>query len=243
MSAPESTRSAGLHLSRRPLLLVNGATRTVQRLLGHPHLGQLVQPRSWNAIAPIAVSGAPWAADNDALARIDPDAYLTMLDRIAAADRARLLFVTVPDAVERRADGTIHGDWQGTRWLWQAWRGALTRRGLPTALVAQDGATVDSVPWDELAALFIGGSDEFKEGVAAASLIHAAKQRGRWVHVGRVNSARRERLLLPLGVDSFDGGQYSRYSERYIAPCLQRLEVAQCGLARFDEDSHEHGSV
>jgi len=224
----------------RPLVLVNGATRTVQRLLGHPHLGRLVQPRSWNAIGNIAASGAPWAADNDALARINPDAYLGMLDRIAAVERTRLLFVTVPDAVEVLADGSIRGDWSATCWLWKAWRGAVSRRGLPAALVAQDGATVDSVPWHELDALFIGGSDHFKEGLAAASLIRAAKQRGLWVHVGRVNSERREKLLLPLGVDSFDGGQYSRFSERYLGPCLQRLAVQQARLGLVDEDDDGH---
>src|SRR5690242_16426279 len=83
-----------------PLLLVSGATRTVARLAGHPHLGRLVQPRNGNKISDVAASGLWWAADNDALAGLDPDAYLTMLDQIATTDTSRLLFVTVPDGVE-----------------------------------------------------------------------------------------------------------------------------------------------
>ena len=83
------------------ILLVSGATTTVTRYAGHPALGRLVQPRSWNRVDAIARSGQPWGADNDALAGVKPDAYLSMLDAIARAPRDQLKFVAAPDAVER----------------------------------------------------------------------------------------------------------------------------------------------
>lgn len=157
-------------------MLVCGATRTVARLDGHPHLGSLVQPRAGNRIADIAQSGRWWAADNDALAGLDPDRYLRMLDQIAAADTRRLLFVTAPDDAQMTPEGP-RVTWVGTLALWRSWRRALIRRGLPAAIALQDGATVDTVPWGELAAVFVGGSDAFKDGPVAAALLVEAGRR------------------------------------------------------------------
>jgi len=77
--------------------------------------------------------------------------------------------------------------------------------GYPAAFVVQDGATIDTVPWDTFDVLFVGGSTEFKLGAQARALIWHAKSRGMWVHCGRVNSNKRYRLMAALGVDSADG--------------------------------------
>lgn len=153
--------------------------------MGHPHLGRFTQPRSKNSLAELAGCGMWWAADNDALAGLDVDAYLTMLDGIAAGPRERLLFVTAPDAAEMTPTGP-RVSWEGTLWLWRSWRRALTARGLPLAIVLQDGARADTVPWGELNAVFLGGSDAFKDGPVAAGLLVEAGRRGLWRHVGRV---------------------------------------------------------
>lgn len=208
------------------ILLVNGATATVRRYAGHPALGRLVQPRSGNDIGALAACGMPWAADNDALAGVQPDALLAMWNAIAAADTSRLLFVTAPDAVELTPAGP-RGDWHGTRWLWRCWLPALRARNLPAAIVAQDGATAESVPWDDIRALFIGGSDAFKLGPAAAMLCGSARARGVHVHVGRVNSMRRLGYIERMGADSFDGGQFSMFPDTYIPRYLARLEYRQ----------------
>lgn len=208
-----------------PLLLVGGATATIRRLSPHPHLGRFTQPRSGNDLAELAGSGLWWAADNDALQGLDVDAYLAMVDRIAAGDRSRLLFVTAPDAAEMAPTGP-RISWEGTVWLWRSWRRALAARALPLAIVLQDGATTDSVPWDEVAAVFLGGSDGWKDGPAAAALLVEARRRGKWRHVGRMNTQRRERLLLPL-CESFDGTQYSRWPDTHIPACLARLATRQ----------------
>jgi hypothetical protein len=211
------------------ILLVSGATTTVARYAGHPALGRLVQPRSWNRVDAIARSGQPWGADNDALAGVKPDAYLSMLDAIARAPRDQLKFVAAPDAVERTPHGIV-GSWEGTLWLWRCWQPALVARGLPPAIVLQDGATADSVPWDELAAVFVGASTRWKLSRTAELLVGMARARGLWTHVGRVNTMPRLARVEAMGVNSFDGSQFSRWPQKYIPPFLARLEIQQHAL-------------
>lgn len=208
------------------ILLVSGATRTVARFAGHPALGRLVQPRSWNRIDAIARSGMPWGADNDALAGVKPDQYLRMLDQLAQAPREHLKFVAAPDAVERTSEGIV-GSWEGTLWLWRCWRPALKNRGLPAAIVLQDGATPDSVPWDELQAVFVGASTRWKLSRTAEILVRMACARGLWVHVGRVNTMGRLARVEAMGADSFDGGQFSKWPSKYLPAFLARLEYRQ----------------
>ncbi len=210
----------------RPVILVSGATSTVAQLAGHPHLGRLTQPRCGNPISDIASSGMPWAADNDALAGVQPDDLLRMWDAIERAERQHLRLVTLPDAVELTPAGP-RGSWEGTLWLFRCWLPAARRRGLPVAIVGQDGAAEDTVPWDDVDALFVGGSTRWKEGPEAADLCRAAKRRGKWVHVGRVNTWRRWQLFEPLGVDSFDGTQFSMFPDTYLPTWLERLRHRQ----------------
>ena len=218
-------RAQGSLPQNRPLLLVSGATTTVRQFAGHPHLGRLIQPRSGNSIDELANCGMWWAADNDALAGIDPDRLFAMLDAMATTDRSRCLFGTVPDAVEMTATGP-RGSWEGTLWLFRAWRRAYEQRGIPPAIVLQDGATVESVPWDEVAAVFVGGSTTWKEGLEAAGIIQAARARGVWVHVGRINSVRRLQLF-EAAIDSFDGGKFSMYPDTYIPEWLELLGLPE----------------
>lgn len=211
------------------ILLVSGATATVDRLAGHPRLGRLITPDGGNAIAGFA--GWECGADNSALGKdgINPDRLLRMWDGIAAAGLPRLRFVTAPDAV-MQTDAGPRGDWQGTLWLWRCWRPALVARNLPAAIVLQDGATIDSVPWDAIAAVFVGGSTAWKLSTTAALLIRAAHARGKWVHVGRVNTMKRIRHFDPLPVHSIDGTQFSMFGDTYIPRYLARLEHRQEGL-------------
>lgn len=225
----------GSHSENGPILLVGGATATIRRIGLHPQLGRFTQPRSGNSIRDLATCGHLWAADNDALNGLDVDAYLTMLDTIRQHDTSRLLFVTAPDAAEMTPTGP-RVSWDGTLWLWRAWRAALLRRGLPLAIVLQDGATVDTVPWHDVQAVFVGGSDAWKDGPAAARLATEARRREKWVHVGRINTQRRERLWWPL-CESFDGTQYSKWPDTHIPACLERLAAVQRGMALWEHAS------
>ncbi len=122
----------------------------------------------------------------------------------------RVLWVTAPDVVGQAAVTRAH---------WALWYPALRYLGLRTAYVAQDGSEDLSPPWDELDCLFIGGSTRWKEGPHAVRLILEAKDREKWVHVGRVNTLRRWRLFSALDIDSFDGTSFSRFSNKYIRGC------------------------
>jgi hypothetical protein len=77
--------------------------------------------------------------------------------------------------------------------------------GYRPALVAQDGLEALPVPWEAFDVLFIGGSTAWKLSEACFSLIAEAKRRGKWVHMGRVNSLRRLRIAKSVGCDSVDG--------------------------------------
>ena len=77
--------------------------------------------------------------------------------------------------------------------------------GFKAAYVGQDGAQPNDTPWSEIDALFIGGTTDWKLSQSAADLISEARRRGKWVHMGRVNSWRRIRLAHVLGCHSVDG--------------------------------------
>jgi hypothetical protein len=82
--------------------------------------------------------------------------------------------------------------------------GRIAAYGFPVAYVAQDGSEKLPIP-DHAAAIFLGGSTEWKMGQGAIEMIERAKATRRWVHVGRVNSRRRYQHFALLGADSCDG--------------------------------------
>lgn len=175
--------------------------------------GRLIQPRDYGRIEDTAAAGIPWAADNDCFQGLDPHAFTRMLDRIQGVPGCR--FVACPDVV---------GDALATADLFELWAPAIARRGLPLALVAQDGLTVDSPwlhdTWHRLDALFVGGTTGFKLGVEAERLIREAKTRGLWVHMGRVNSRRRFDYARALGCDSIDGTKFSKWRDTWLPDAL-----------------------
>ena len=77
-------------------------------------------------------------------------------------------------------------------------------------MVLQDGIERVTIPWARLHAVFIGGTDAFKFGAEAFAAARAAKMLGKWVHVGRVNTARRVSDWTGIA-DSIDGSGISRY--------------------------------
>lgn len=77
--------------------------------------------------------------------------------------------------------------------------------GYPAAFVTQDGCTDALVPWGEIDALFVGGSDRWKLSEASWALVAEANRRGLWTHVGRVNSFARLKACASAGARSADG--------------------------------------
>jgi hypothetical protein len=189
------------------IILVSGATRTVERF--RDQLGRLVTPRGGNSIDGIAGGGQLWAADNDAFGAWDEGRFRKMLDRISRVDRSRFLWVALPDVV---------GNARETIDRWGEWYPQVVRLGVPAAFVGQDGLSGEEgrIPWDEMAAFFVGGSTEWKLGEEAERFVGEARRRGKWTHIGRVNTEKRIRHAVEIGADSIDGTTFSRWPDRWI---------------------------
>jgi hypothetical protein len=160
--------------------------------------GFIGTPAQWNR----RPQGVPWCADNGAFSnRWDEGKWWAYLVR-HAKDADTCLFATAPDVV---------GDAKATLERSAPWYARIRELGYPVALVAQDGLEDLVTPWDDIDALFIGGTTDWKLGPHARRLAAEAKARGKWVHCGRVNSKRRfDYCATPvalggMGCDSADG--------------------------------------
>lgn len=189
------------------IVLASGATRTWPNHKGRLGIGQLVSPRAGNAIW-----ASSWAVDNDSFnkAGFDQHAFRALVGRLAPVPGC--LFVAAPDVV---------GDPFGTIGLFEWWLPFFYDREhpVPVALVGQDGFEDRDVDyWLGLAdAWFVGGSTEWKLSAAAADLTREAKGRGKWCHLGRVNTRRRFFLAHEQGYDSIDGTGWSMFPSTYAA--------------------------
>lgn len=160
----------------------------------------------WQLRTPLtqyALAGVPWALENGCFKGFDRARWLRMLDEAERimweTDGSRPIFVTLPDIV---------GDAQRTVELFDAFK--LRTNEFPRALVLQNGIERVRIPWDDLDAVFIGGDDAFKFSPQAVAAAKTAKMLGKWVHVGRVNTAARVENWMDLA-DSLDGSGVSRY--------------------------------
>lgn len=159
---------------------------------------QLRTPLTNYARAPV-----PYGLDNGCFKSFDRKGWERLLEQ---ADHDRPVFVALPDIV---------GDAQRTAELFEAFR--TRTQELPRALVLQDGIDRVRIPWDDIVAVFVGGSDTFKYSKAALDAARTAKRLGKWVHVGRVNTAARVRNWLVDEVsgeelaDSIDGSGTARF--------------------------------
>lgn len=187
------------------IVLVSGATATLRRHAHTGHFGQLFVPRAGNTSL-----GLPWACDNDAFKAFDPVRFRRMLAKLEGVEGC--LFVACPDVV---------CDPVATLDRFREWRPEIIARGFPIAFVGQDDCESTDLPWDEFDAFFVGGSDAWKESRATMRLCIHARELGKWVHVGRVNSYRRLRKLFDWGcVDSIDGRSFSAFSDIYIPKAI-----------------------
>jgi hypothetical protein len=160
-------------------------------------VGQLLTPLTRYRLRDL---DRPWAIDNGAFARFDSRAFLALLER-EAHHKERCLFVTVPDVV---------GSARRTLEVFERWKGRLG--GWKLALACQDGQEDLPLPWDDIAAVFIGGSTTFKSGEGAKQIVKAAQALSKWVHIGRVNDPVRWKHFEEMGADSADGTGLARYS-------------------------------
>jgi hypothetical protein len=149
--------------------------------------------------------GFPYALDNGAWYAFanklpfDGESFLAAFDKLGqGAD-----FVVLPDIVaggERSLEFSMN------------WSYRLDR-SCPQLLAVQDGMTAHMVSplVGSDRGIFVGGTDEFKE-TSLPIWSQLARERQCYLHVGRVNTARRVALCNAANADSFDGSSASRYA-------------------------------
>lgn len=173
----------------------------IAAMLDRHEIGLMCQPASNPPRA-----GWLWAADNGCFAAtFKEDKWRKWLEK--PHPRSGCLLATVPDVV---------GDHDATMARWKNMHEYVRSLRYPVAFVAQDGAHEGNVPWDEMDVLFIGGTNSFKQGMGSGLLAKAARERGKWVHVGRVNSLKRLMFWAELA-DSADG-TFLAYGPQTNAP-------------------------
>lgn len=204
-------------------LLVSGATRTVRELLACPafksrarrFLGHLAVPAARNKVQSYLATGLPIACDNGCFGRFDKPAF----DRMVREYSGLADWIVMPDIV-CSAGGT------GLWWEMMGYHYYFDRDadGLDAwAVVAQNGS--EHVDYEgllgEAACLFIGGDDAYKESGEVRRLARLAKEMGKLLHMGRVNTLDRLRLAWDLGCDSIDGSGCSRWPDSQITTMLR----------------------
>jgi hypothetical protein len=171
-----------------------------------------------------------WAADNGCFNHPNrkPEDLLSWLDRLPRKDA---LFFPAPDVV---GDAKLTLDRSGPV-LPQ-----IRKRGFKAAFVAQNGIEKIQIPWDDFDCLFIGGDTTFKLSEQSQDLALEAKFRGKWLHMGRVNSYKRLKLANEWGCDSADG-TYLRFTGppgvEKILTWIKRLKGETCELSTCVEGS------
>ena len=204
------------------LYLSTPSSQTVRRAMSAGLIGCVTTPGQGNRIP----EGAQWAADNGKFGShyVGDDAWFSWLrKKVRDYGRERCLFAVAPD-VPFDAAATLAASLK--------WLPMIRVLDIPAAFCAQDGTHEPGmVPWSEFDVLFIAGPTAFKEGEHARTLAAEAKVRGKQVHVGRVNSARRLRIAQGFGADSCDG-TFLRYGPDKNLPkifqWLGRTEDAEC---------------
>ena len=146
--------------------------------------------------------GVPYGLDNGCFKTFKRAAWDRLLEQ---AETDSPVFACLPDVV---------GDARRTADLFDHFKSFTN--GIPRALVLQDGIENVPIPWHDLSAVFVGGTDAFKFSPVAMRAANTAKMLGKWVHVGRVNTAARVRAWRGLA-DSIDGSAISRYDHMLLA--------------------------
>lgn len=193
---------------------------TIPILARHPMIGVLTQPASLHRayVEPFRI----WAADNGCFnpfvsAKFSLARYLAWLHGFATI-RERCAFVTAPDVVADAA-----ATWERSQSALPAIRAA----GWKAALVAQNGIEDMDIAWDAFDAIFIGGDTAWKLSACAQTVVAEAKRRGKWAHMGRVNSQKRLELAWDFGCDSVDGNYLGFGPDTNLPKLLRWLERAQ----------------
>ena len=172
-------------------------------------LGWLPTPRTRLSFDRIAALGLPIGVDNACYNGFDESLFTQCVNRI----NCEIEWLVVPDKV---------GDCDWTRRSFDEWAPRLGE--YPLGFVLQDGQKAEEVPWEDIECVFIGGTTEWKFSDSVKQMSDIARERGKWLHLGRVNSQKRLRYAYSLKCDSVDGTGYSKYSKSELLPALQFID-------------------
>lgn len=224
------------------MIYLSGAVDLPLLALGRPDVGLMLNQRMGNVIP----SGVKLGADNSCvrvaggrvLPRADWEAK-PWLYWLAELPQEQVLFAVLPDVL---------GDAVATLERSLPYVSAVHDLGLPAAFVLQDGATEDLVPWREVDAVFIGGSDSFKTSEQAYRLAALARASGLHTHMGRVNTASRMFACAQQRFDSCDGTWLAYGPDANRPSLLTALNMAAAlkrtpGLFEDDSMGHELASM
>lgn len=176
------------------------------------YIGQLLMPRTWH-LNQIKQYELLWAGDNDCFGnKFNEVKYFDWLNK-AKPYQDKCLFINCPDVV---CDPYLTGK------LFKEFNPKVKALGYKTALVLQNGIENLEIDWDSLDAVFVGGSTDWKLSKEVIGLLKEAKSRGKWRHVGRVNSI--ERISNFWGfAESFDGTDYCYHPAECVRQYLPHL--------------------
>lgn len=190
----------------------NPSTPRVRDAMTTGLLSTIVTPKQGNALP----EGVEWCADNGCFGKGYPgDAkWFVWLSSFTPEQVARCRFAVAPDVVADAARSHERS---------APWLRPIRELGYPVAYVAQNGLEDMPVPWAQFDVLFIGGDTAWKLGQHARRLTREAKARGKWVHMGRVNSERRLQYAAATGCDSADGTYITYGPDRNLPTVLAWL--------------------
>lgn len=200
-------------------LLIGGTpTGTLKHITAaeyRAHCGMLVTWRDQAHPRRAVKLGAPWGMDNFAFSGFDAVKFRRSMQAYEGVPGC--LFCVAPDVV---------GDAAGTLARFEEWRDEIKGHGYPIALAIQNGQDALPIPWADLDAVFIGGDTAFKFTDFVRSVIYEARMRGKWTHMGRVNSVRRWNYAHSLHLNSVDGTSLviARANIRYAMPVVRNKQ-------------------
>jgi len=177
-----------------------------------------------------------FAIDNGCYANKWEEGY--WLDWLATIPTDKCLFAVAPD---------VYPDAKASLERGLKYTDLIRSMGFPVAIVAQDGAEKIDYPWDEFDCMFIGGErtpkakDEWKISKEAELVCNRARNAGKWVHMGRVNSLMRLKRAERMGCNSVDG-TYLKYGPSVLLPnLLKYVEVINDKQTLFEDQWETHG--
>ena len=173
-------------------LMPDGSSMTILP----PYFGVMTTPYPRTPYRGYTKEGRVWGLDNGAYTKgtFEVKVFFDFLEDMESL-WSTLLWAVIPDKV---------GCAETTLALYETWLPIFREYPIKAAFVAQDGIRAGDLPQD-FDCLFIGGTNVFKQSPESEACMREGKRRGKWVHVGRVNTWGRLLWAWANGADSVDG--------------------------------------